>query len=64
MRTTLWIAALAAAGASAQTPPEGTLRTIVVTPTQGVAQDAFDTPASVDVMLPFSVAIWLASELI
>ena len=54
MRTTLWVAALAAASASAQTPPEGTLRTIVVTPTQGVAQEAFDTPASVDVV-PASV---------
>jgi iron complex outermembrane receptor protein len=41
--------ALAALGASAQTP-EATLRPIVVTPTAGVAQQAFDTPASVDVV--------------
>jgi iron complex outermembrane recepter protein len=51
-------AALAALQASAQTQqpgvsPEGaepTLRPIVVTPAQGVAQEAFDTPASVDVL--------------
>lgn len=42
------------AGAQAPTEPaeagERTLRTIVVTPTPGVAQEAFDTPASVDVV--------------
>lgn len=44
------------AGAHAQTaqapdvPPERTLRTVVVTPTPGVAQQAFDAPASVDVI--------------
>ena len=45
-------AALAALEAAAQTgaPSEGTLRPIVVTPTPGVAQQAFDTPASVDVV--------------
>lgn len=44
-------AALSALQALAQTAPaERTLRPIVVTPTQGVAQDAFDTPASVDVV--------------
>jgi len=30
--------------------PSATLRPIVVTPTPGVAQQAFDTPASVDVV--------------
>lgn len=48
------LAAAAASGVNAQTTPaateEPTLRPIVVTPTQGVAQDAFDTPASVDVI--------------
>lgn len=45
-------AVLAALQASAQTaqPAEPTLRTVVVTPAQGVAQEAFDTPASVDVV--------------
>jgi iron complex outermembrane receptor protein len=45
-------AALAALQAVAQTAPEAerTLRPVVVTPTPGVAQDAFDTPASVDVV--------------
>ena len=50
-------AVLAAVQAGAQTAPpnadapaERTLRTVVVTPTQGVAQDAFDAPASVDVV--------------
>src|SRR5215217_861466 len=49
-------AALAAAQVGAQTAPanlppaERTLRPVVVTPTQGVAQQAFDTPASVDVI--------------
>nr|WP_226986128.1 TonB-dependent receptor [Ramlibacter tataouinensis] len=47
-------AALAAAQAGAQpaaeTAPERTLAPVVVTPTPGVAQSAFDTPASVDVV--------------
>lgn len=45
-------AALAALQAAAQPVPEAerTLRPVVVTPTPGVAQDAFDTPASVDVV--------------
>jgi len=50
-------AALAALHAHAQTPTptpaptqERTLRPVVVTPTPGVAQPAFDTPASVDVV--------------
>ncbi|RYF16190.1 MAG: TonB-dependent receptor [Comamonadaceae bacterium] len=49
-------AVLAAFEAGAQTPmapPEAgerTLRPVVVTPTPGVAQEAFDTPASVDVV--------------
>ncbi|MDB5954864.1 TonB-dependent receptor [Ramlibacter sp.] len=51
-------AALATFQAAAQTPlpsvpapdAERTLRPVVVTPTPGVAQDAFDTPASVDVV--------------
>lgn len=45
-------AVLAATQAHAQTaePPERTLRPVVVTPTPGVARDAFDTPASVDVV--------------
>jgi iron complex outermembrane receptor protein len=49
-------AATAALQAYAQTPSdaapaaERTLRPVVVTPTPGVAQDAFDTPASVDVI--------------
>lgn len=45
-------AALAALNAAAQTSggTETTLRPIVVTPTPGVAQQAFDTPASVDVV--------------
>jgi iron complex outermembrane receptor protein len=50
-RTILAAAALAALNASAQTQEtERTLRAVVVTPTPGVAQDAFDTPASVDVI--------------
>ncbi|MBE7369954.1 TonB-dependent receptor family protein [Ramlibacter pallidus] len=45
----------AAFAAAAQAPQpiagdEPTLRPVVVTPTPGVAQDAFDTPASVDVV--------------
>ncbi|MBC5784822.1 TonB-dependent receptor [Ramlibacter sp. USB13] len=50
--TVIAAAALAALGAAAQTeaPSGGTLRPIVVTPTPGVAQQAFDTPASVDVV--------------
>lgn len=45
-------AAFIAAQAAAQgpAPVEGTLRPLVVTPTPGVAQSAFDTPASVDVI--------------
>lgn len=49
-------AMLAAFEAGAQTPTEPaeagerTLRPVVVTPTPGVAQEAFDTPASVDVV--------------
>lgn len=49
-------AVLAALEAGAQAPAESpeagerTLRPVVVTPTPGVAQDAFDTPASVDVI--------------
>ena len=42
-------AALAMLQAHAQTA-ERTLRPVVVTPTPGVAQEAFDTPASVDVV--------------
>ena len=51
-RTVLAAAALAALEAAAQSAPPsgGTLRPIVVTPTPGVAQQAFDTPASVDVV--------------
>jgi iron complex outermembrane receptor protein len=50
-KTVLAAAALAALQASAQTQDtERTLRPVVVTPTPGVAQDAFDTPASVDVI--------------
>ncbi|HEX7887899.1 MAG TPA: TonB-dependent receptor [Ramlibacter sp.] len=55
-RSVLAAAAIAAVQASAQTPqpapaePERILRPVVVTPTPGVAQDAFDTPASVDVI--------------
>lgn len=50
-RTTVLAAAvLAAMEAAAQTAAEPTLRPIVVTPTPGVAQQAFDTPASVDVV--------------
>lgn len=45
-------AVLACLDAGAQEPAspeaEGTLRPVVVTPTPGVAQEAFDTPASVD----------------
>ncbi|HEX2545411.1 MAG TPA: TonB-dependent receptor, partial [Ramlibacter sp.] len=51
--TSVFAAALAALNAHAQAPAadeERTLRPIVVTPTQGVAQQAFDTPASVDVI--------------
>jgi iron complex outermembrane receptor protein len=40
----------ACALAGAQVAGESTLRPIVVTPTPGVAQSAFDTPASVDVI--------------
>lgn len=43
-------AALGAAHAAAQAPAEVTLRPVVVTPTPGVAQPAFDVPASVDVI--------------
>jgi len=39
-----------AAGNDIDTEAERTLRPVVVTPTPGVAQDAFDTPASVDVI--------------
>lgn len=46
----LGAAAITACQASAQTGNEPTLRPIVVTPTPGVAQQAFDTPASVDVV--------------
>lgn len=48
--TVLAAAALATLEAGAQTGAEPTLRPIVVTPTPGVAQQAFDTPASVDVV--------------
>ncbi len=50
--TVLATAALLALQSHAQSPdaPERTLRPVVVTPTPGVAQDAFDTPASVDVV--------------
>ncbi|MDB5752542.1 MAG: putative outer membrane protein precursorTonB-dependent [Ramlibacter sp.] len=50
----LTLAALAAAAQAVAQPaaeePERTLRPVVVTATPGVAQDAFDTPASVDVI--------------
>ncbi|QJW84067.1 TonB-dependent receptor plug domain-containing protein [Ramlibacter terrae] len=52
-RALFTLTAIAAARAAAQGPagePERTLRPVVVTPTPGVAQDAFDTPASVDVI--------------
>jgi iron complex outermembrane receptor protein len=52
-RAVFTLSALAVAQAQAQTPapePERTLRPVVVTPTPGVAQDAFHTPASVDVV--------------
>ena len=51
-KSVLAAAAMAALQAAAQTtePSGGSLRTIVVTPTPGVAQQAFDTPASVDVV--------------
>jgi iron complex outermembrane receptor protein len=51
-RSVLAAATLAALEAAAQSAPPsgGTLRPIVVTPTPGVAQQAFDTPASVDVV--------------
>lgn len=51
-KTVLAAAAAAALQAMAQTqaPSAGTLRPIVVTPTPGVAQQAFDTPASVDMV--------------
>jgi iron complex outermembrane receptor protein len=52
-KTWIALAALAVVEAGAQTPPPeatATLRPVVVTPTPGVAQDAFDTPASVDVI--------------
>lgn len=42
--------AAAQAGAPADEEAERTLRPVVVTPTPGVAQEAFDTPASVDVV--------------
>jgi iron complex outermembrane receptor protein len=47
-----WLAllALAVAPADARAQGEPSLRPIVVTPGQGVAQAAFDTPASVDVI--------------
>ena len=55
--TVLAAAAIAATQAWGQTPASppatqegGTLRPVVVTPTPGVAQQAFDTPASVDVV--------------
>lgn len=48
--TVLAVAVLAGVEAAAQTAAEPTLRPIVVTPTPGVAQQAFDTPASVDVV--------------
>ncbi|MCD6078727.1 MAG: putative outer membrane protein precursorTonB-dependent, partial [Ramlibacter sp.] len=56
--TAFAVAAIAASQACAQTPAEApaaqdgsrTLRPVVVTPTPGVAQEAFDTPASVDVV--------------
>ncbi|MGV3494263.1 MAG: TonB-dependent siderophore receptor, partial [Ramlibacter sp.] len=45
------LALLVAAPAAAQEPDAPrTLRPIVVTPTAGVAQEAFGTPASVDVV--------------
>ena len=54
----LAVAAIAASQAWSQTPADAraapdetrTLRPVVVTPTPGVAQEAFDTPASVDVV--------------
>lgn len=52
-RAFLALGTLAAGHAVAQTAadaPERTLRPVVVTPTPGVAQAAFDTPASVDVI--------------
>jgi iron complex outermembrane recepter protein len=48
-RAVVAAAALAVLQAQAQTA-ERTLRPVVVTPTPGVAQEAFDTPASVDVV--------------
>src|SRR5688572_25993357 len=56
--TVLAMAAIAASPLYAQTPADTpaaqdgnrTLRPVVVTPTPGVAQQAFDTPASVDVV--------------
>jgi len=58
MKQAVWTAvALGAMRAAAQTPEadvpadaERVLRPVVVTPIPGVAQDAFDTPASVDVI--------------
>ncbi|TFZ02325.1 TonB-dependent receptor [Ramlibacter henchirensis] len=52
MRTAAITAAAAciAVHAAAQVPAEGTLGPVVVTPLPGVAQSAFDTPASVDVI--------------
>ena len=51
-RTMVAAAALATLQAMAQNAASeaGTLRPVVVTPTPGVAQQAFDTPASVDVV--------------
>lgn len=56
--TALAVAAIAASQAWSQTPTDApaaqdatrTLRPVVVTPTPGVAQEAFNTPASVDVV--------------
>jgi iron complex outermembrane receptor protein len=56
--TAFAVAAIAAWQACAQTPADApaaqdgsrTLRPVVVTPTPGIAQEAFDTPASVDVV--------------
>src|SRR3954464_5132588 len=49
-KTVVAVAALAALHAGAQPVTEVTLRPVVVTPTPGLAQAAFDTPASVDVI--------------
>src|SRR6478609_3465428 len=50
MKKPAWLAATALAAAQTNGGTEATLRPIVVTPTPGVAQQAFDTPASVDVV--------------